>query len=141
AYAVRDRLLQRWISTAAAYTRQGSRTVAYFSAEFLMGPHLGNNLINLGIYEQVREAIGELGLDFDTLLAQEDDRSDRRRFLSHAAYRDVDHWTRMSILNSARSGKFSSGRTIQEYCRDIWRAPSVPVRLLSQEDVKVGFMQ
>ena len=73
AYAVRDRLLQRWISTAAAYTRQGSRTVAYFSAEFLMGPHLGNNLINLGIYEQVREAITELGLDFNTLLAQEDE--------------------------------------------------------------------
>src|SRR5678815_467709 len=51
AYAVRDRMLQRWISTAAAYTKQGSRTVAYLSAEFLMGPHLGNNLINLGIYE------------------------------------------------------------------------------------------
>ncbi|HWK50900.1 MAG TPA: glycogen/starch/alpha-glucan phosphorylase [Steroidobacter sp.] len=73
ACAVRDRLLQRWISTAAAYTKQGSRTVAYFSAEFLMGPHLGNNLINLGIYEQVRDAITELGLDFDTLLRQEDE--------------------------------------------------------------------
>ncbi|HEY5758874.1 MAG TPA: glycogen/starch/alpha-glucan family phosphorylase, partial [Steroidobacter sp.] len=73
AHAVRDRLLQRWISTAAAYTRQGSRTVAYFSAEFLMGPHLGNNLINLGIYAQVRDAVSELGLDFDTLLRQEDE--------------------------------------------------------------------
>lgn len=73
AYAVRDRLLQRWISTAAAYTAQGSRTVAYFSAEFLMGPHLGNNLINLGIYEHVKGAITELGLDFDTLLRQEDE--------------------------------------------------------------------
>jgi starch phosphorylase len=57
AYTVRDRMLQRWISTAAAYTRQGSRTVCYLSAEFLMGPHLGNNLINLGIYDQVKQAI------------------------------------------------------------------------------------
>jgi len=73
AYAVRDRLLQRWISTAAAYTTQGSRTVAYLSAEFLMGPHLGNNLINLGIYDEVRQAITELGLNFDELLATEDE--------------------------------------------------------------------
>ncbi|HTP95756.1 MAG TPA: glycogen/starch/alpha-glucan phosphorylase [Burkholderiales bacterium] len=73
AYVVRDRLLQRWISTAAAYTRQGSRTVAYFSAEFLMGPHLGNNLINLGIYERVKQAIAELGLDVDELLQQEEE--------------------------------------------------------------------
>jgi len=71
AYMIRDRLLQRWISTAAAYTHQGSRTVCYLSAEFLMGPHLGNNLVNLGIYEQVKQAVSELGLNFDELLAQE----------------------------------------------------------------------
>ena len=71
AYAVRDRLLQRWISTACTYTSQGSRTVAYMSAEFLMGPHLGNNLINLGIYETARQAMAELGLDLDVLLSQE----------------------------------------------------------------------
>jgi len=56
-------------------------------------------------------------------------------------YADADRWARMSIINSARSGKFSSDRTIREYCDDIWKAPAVPVRLLSQEDVKVGFMQ
>lgn len=44
AYTVRDRKLQRWISTAETYTWLASRTVAYFSAEFLLGPHLGNNL-------------------------------------------------------------------------------------------------
>ena len=71
AYAVRDRSLQRWISTAAAYTALGSRTVAYLSAEFLMGPHLGNNLVNLGITETVRQAMSELGLDLDDLLAEE----------------------------------------------------------------------
>ncbi|MCS7030208.1 MAG: glycogen/starch/alpha-glucan phosphorylase [Gloeomargarita sp. SKYG116] len=73
AYTVRDRLLQRWISTAETYTTNKSRTVCYLSAEFLMGPHLGNNLINLGIYDQVKQAITELGLDFDALLYQEEE--------------------------------------------------------------------
>jgi len=73
AYTVRDRLLHRWISTTTAYTKQGSRTVAYLSAEFLMGPHLGNNLVNLGIYKEVCQVIGELGLDFEQLLGLEDE--------------------------------------------------------------------
>lgn len=73
AYMVRDRLLQRWVSTATEYTEKKSRTVAYLSAEFLMGPHLGNNLINLGIYDQVKEAIEEMGLDFAALLRQEEE--------------------------------------------------------------------
>jgi starch phosphorylase len=73
AYLVRDRMLQRWISTAAAYTRNGSRTVAYLSAEFLMGPHLGNNLVNLGIYGEAQQAVAELGLDLDELLKEEDE--------------------------------------------------------------------
>ncbi len=72
-YVVRDRLLQRWISTAAAYTGQGARTVAYLSAEFLMGPHLGQNLLNLGILGQARQAMTELGLDFDALLTEEEE--------------------------------------------------------------------
>ncbi len=73
AYAVRDRMLQRWISTAATYTREASRTVAYLSAEFLMGPHLGNNLLNLGITDTVRTGMAELGLDLEDLLRQEEE--------------------------------------------------------------------
>jgi glycogen phosphorylase len=73
AYAVRDRMLQHWISTAAAYTKQASRTVAYLSAEFLVGPHLGNNLINLGILDRARECMTELGLNLDELLQQEEE--------------------------------------------------------------------
>ena len=73
AHVVRDRMLQRWVSTAAAYTETGARTVAYLSAEFLMGPHLGNNLVNLGIQRQTRQAMTELGLDYDALLAEEDE--------------------------------------------------------------------
>jgi starch phosphorylase len=73
AYTIRDRMLQRWISTAAVYTKNASRTVAYLSAEFLMGPHLGNNLINLGIFERVKQCMTELGFNFENLLQQEEE--------------------------------------------------------------------
>jgi glycogen phosphorylase len=73
AYAVRDRMLLRWISTAATYTEAGSRTVCYLSAEFLMGPHLANNLINLGVYDTARQAVNELGLNLEELLREEEE--------------------------------------------------------------------
>ena len=71
AYAVRDRLLQRWIKTMQTYLDRKSRTVCYLSAEFLMGPQLGNNLVNLGIYEDARAAMEEAGLDLAELLEHE----------------------------------------------------------------------
>jgi len=71
--SVRQRLLQRWISTAATYTKHGSRTVAYLSAEFLLGPHLGNNLVNLNIIPEARQAMAELGLNLDELLEREEE--------------------------------------------------------------------
>jgi starch phosphorylase len=73
AYTVRDRLLKRWIDAAQTYLAKESRTVSYLSAEFLMGPHLGNNLINLGIYDQVETALRELGLDLHELIDQEEE--------------------------------------------------------------------
>ncbi len=50
------------------------------------------------------------------------------------AYSDRDNWTRMSVLNAARSGKFSSDRTIREYCEDIWEIKPVPIRVFGQEE-------
>src|SRR5438876_4930358 len=73
AYSVRDRLLHRWINTARTYFERGSRTICYLSAEFLMGPQLGNNLVNLGIYDQVRAAIQDSGIELEALLEQEEE--------------------------------------------------------------------
>lgn len=71
AYTVRDRMLARWSKTAHTYFKHESRTVCYLSAEFLLGPHLENNLINLGIYDDVKKAVTGLGLDLDDLINQE----------------------------------------------------------------------
>jgi starch phosphorylase len=57
------------------------------------------------------------------------------------AYEDANHWSRMSILNVARSGKFSSDRTIHQYAREIWEVPRVPIRMLSQRDLTSGLGQ
>ncbi len=73
AYTVRDRLFRRWLNTAETYGNHASRTVCYLSAEFLMGPHLGNNLINLGIFDTVKQAMAELGFNLDELLEQEEE--------------------------------------------------------------------
>ncbi|MSQ69744.1 MAG: glycogen/starch/alpha-glucan phosphorylase [Betaproteobacteria bacterium] len=71
AYAVRDLMLRRWIDTAHTYFEKESRSVVYLSAEFLMGPQLGANLINLGIMEAARTAVAGLGQDLDALLEVE----------------------------------------------------------------------
>ncbi|MEN8801203.1 MAG: glycogen/starch/alpha-glucan phosphorylase [Thiogranum sp.] len=71
AWTVRDRLLRRWVDTAATYYRHASRSVCYLSAEYLPGPHLANAILSLDIEQPVREALAGLGLDFDELCAQE----------------------------------------------------------------------
>jgi starch phosphorylase len=73
ALTVRDRILDHWIATARTVMKSDVRVVSYLSAEFLIGPQLGNNLINLGIYDQTRQATEELGLSLDSLLDQEEE--------------------------------------------------------------------
>jgi starch phosphorylase len=73
AHVVRDRLLDRWVATARTLMMKEVRVVSYFSAEFLVGPHLANNVLNLDIEREVREATHLLGLDFDQLVAQEEE--------------------------------------------------------------------
>jgi glycogen phosphorylase len=73
AYSVRDELLDRSVRTSETYYRKKVRTVCYLSAEFMPGPHLGNNLLNLGAFETAKQAIEKLGFDFEKLLAQEEE--------------------------------------------------------------------
>ena len=73
AYTVRDRLLARWARSAETYKNLAPRSVCYLSAEFLTGPHLGANLLNLGITDRVKLALEELGLDLDELIEQEEE--------------------------------------------------------------------
>jgi len=73
AFTVRDRLLERWIKSARTFKEHNSRTVCYLSAEYLLGPHLANNMVNLGITEIAREAGEELDLDFECILETEEE--------------------------------------------------------------------
>jgi starch phosphorylase len=72
-YTVRDRLLHRWVNTVDTWLHKGVKIVCYLSAEFLMGPHLGNNLLNLGLENPVRQAVEANGQNFDELLKQEEE--------------------------------------------------------------------
>jgi glycogen phosphorylase len=73
AHSVRDRMLERWVSTVKAYAARDVKVACYFSAEFLIGPQLGNNLMCLGIEDAARTAIAELGQDLDALIAFEEE--------------------------------------------------------------------
>jgi glycogen phosphorylase len=73
AYTIRDRLLERWLNSHETYMKKDVRLVCYLSAEYLLGPHLGNNLINLGIYDRVNQAVTESGLILQELLDEEEE--------------------------------------------------------------------
>jgi starch phosphorylase len=74
AYSVRDRLLQRFITSLDKLFQQSDmRIVCYFSAEFLLGPHLGNNLLNLGMTEAAQQALASYGIELNDLLEQEEE--------------------------------------------------------------------
>jgi starch phosphorylase len=72
-YAIKDDIIERWIATHKAYKAQNVKKVYYLSMEFLMGRQLGNNLINLGYYSDIKKALEEMGLDINFLEDQERD--------------------------------------------------------------------
>ncbi len=71
AYTVRDRLIQRWLMTNERYAATDAKQIAYFSAEYLLGRQLMNNLLNEDMIEVAREALSDLGLNLDDLAEHE----------------------------------------------------------------------
>ncbi|MFC1586380.1 glycogen/starch/alpha-glucan phosphorylase [Fibrobacterota bacterium] len=71
AMLARDRMVEKWIHTQQTYYSQDAKRVYYLSLEFLMGRALGNSLINLGLYDNTKKALHELGRDLEALLEEE----------------------------------------------------------------------
>ncbi len=72
-YAVKDTIVDNWIETQKKYDKEDPKIVYYMSMEFLMGRALGNNLINMTAYDEVKEALNELGIDLNFVEDQEPD--------------------------------------------------------------------
>ena len=72
-YTVKDVIIDDWLATQKAFDKQDPKIVYYMSMEFLMGRALGNNMINLKMYKEVKEALGEIGLNLDEIEDQEPD--------------------------------------------------------------------
>ena len=72
-YAVKDTIIDNWMMTQKEYEKQDPKYVYYMSMEFLMGRAMGNNLINLTEYDEVKEALDELGFDLNVIEDQEPD--------------------------------------------------------------------
>src|ERR1043166_4422012 len=73
ALTIRDRVLKQGIHTMQTHAMRDARVVSYLSAEYLPGPHIANNLLGLGIADQTRKALEELGVNLDDVLDQEEE--------------------------------------------------------------------
>ena len=120
AYTVRDRMLSRWINTAETYFKRRSRSVLYLSAEFLMGPQLGNNLLNLGIEEVTRKALQSVGLNLDELLDQEEEPGLGNGGLGRLAACFLDSLATLSIPSIGYGIRYEFG-IFDQAIRDGWQ--------------------
>ena len=138
ALTVRDRVFHRGVHTIESHGEQQARRVAYLSAEYLPGPHLALNLLNLGITDQMRQAVSELGYDLDALLEQEEEpglgngglTAEQVSELRSRSHRPRDYYERNSMLRDVID-LIASGalRSIGEYGEQIWNAKPVHVEV------------
>jgi len=119
AYTVRDRMIQQWIKTLQNFT-EDLTVVAHLSAEFLIGPQLANNLINLGIYDEVFKAVKELGLNLHELAEQEEEPGLGNSGLGRLVACYVDSLVTLGIPAIAYGVRYEFGTFAQEI-RDGWQ--------------------
>ncbi len=147
-YAIKDTIIENWLTTQKAYDEKDPKIVYYMSMEFLMGRALGNNLINLQAYEGVKEALEELGIDLNFLEDQEPDAALGNGGLGRLAACFLDS---LATLNYAAYGcgiRYRYGMFKQEIrdgyqveVPDVWLADGNPFELRRSEyakEVKFG---
>ncbi|NTW59664.1 MAG: glycogen/starch/alpha-glucan phosphorylase, partial [Nitrospirae bacterium] len=120
AFTARDRMLDRFIGSIQKLSDRSVKIASYLSAEFLMGPHLGNNLLCLGITEQMREAVRELDQDLDDLIAQEEEPGLGNGGLGRLAACYMDSLASLNVPAIGYGIRYEFGIFDQEF-RDGWQ--------------------
>ena len=120
-YTVKDVIIDNWLDTQNAYDEQDPKTVYYMSMEFLMGRALGNNLINLGAYEEVSQALEELGLDINAIEDQEPDPALGNGGLGRLAACFLDSLATLTYPGSGNTIRYKNGlfKQLIENCEQV----------------------
>jgi starch phosphorylase len=147
AYGIRDRIVEKWVQAARVVRRTDVRVVAYLSAEFLLGPQLAANILNLGIGEDVRAAIELLGLDLDTLIEHEEEPGLGNGGLGRLAACFLDSLATLDIPAIGYGIRYEFGIFDQEIrngwqveVTDKWLSPGNPWEIIRPDQVQsVGF--
>ncbi len=120
AASVRDRLLANWIDTISTYHDRDVRVVCYFSAEFLMGPHLANNLLNLALRDEAHEAASRLGWDLQEIINHEPEPGLGNGGLGRLAACYLDSLTTLGIPSIGYGIRYEYG-IFKQQIRDGWQ--------------------
>lgn len=148
AHTVRDRLVHRWITTLQKMLSSEAKFACYLSAEYLLGPHLENNMVNLDLEDGIKQAVKELGLNFEELVEQEEEPGLGNGGLGRLAACYMDSLATLDIPAIGYGIRYEFGIFDQSF-KDGWQVESTDkwlhfgnpweiVRPEAQQEVKLG---
>ncbi|MBV4356767.1 glycogen/starch/alpha-glucan phosphorylase [Pinibacter aurantiacus] len=120
AYAARERMMRNFVSYTEKMQNKTLKIVGYLSAEFLMGPHLGNALINLGIENETKKAIEQLGINLNDVLEQEEEPGLGNGGLGRLAACYLDSLATLQVPAVGYGIRYEFG-IFDQYIRDGWQ--------------------